>query len=148
MTDIHTIKNLLYFFPYLKEETWYMLGIGIIIYAIYIAYLMVFERYYKVQNHMFHALPPKKSIQEALASLEIEDIHFFERLSFIIRSYLEDSEQVPFATKKTPKDIHREFGSETFKKMLDTCTYYEYTGEIASTEKRTEIIERIRKVLS
>ena len=51
MTDIHTIKNLLYFFPYLKEETWYMIGIGSVVYAIYIAYLIAFERYYKAQEN-------------------------------------------------------------------------------------------------
>lgn len=100
MSDIHTIKNLLNFFPYLKEETWYMLGIGIVVYTIYIAYLIVFERYYKTQNNTLKS-PEKKSIWEALNSLSVEDACFFERLSFIIRSHLEDSKQVPLATKKT-----------------------------------------------
>jgi len=105
MTDIHTIKNLLYFIPYLKVETWYMLGIGIAVYAIYIAYLIAFERYYKTQQNIPDIAPEKESILHILNGVEIDDTRFFEKLSFIIRSHLEDSEQVPLATKKTPRDI-------------------------------------------
>lgn len=146
MTDINTIKNLLYFLPYLKEETWYMLGIGIIVYLIYIIYLIIFERYYKTQNNRLNSLE-KKSIHDILDNLQIEDIHFFERLSFIIRSHLEDSEQVPLATKKTPKDIHGEFLSREFKEVLEICTYYEYTKEIANQEKKIETLERLKAII-
>lgn len=146
MTDINTIKNLLYFLPYLKKETWYMLGIGIIVYVIYIIYLIVFERYYKTQNNRFNPLE-KKSVHDALNNLQIEDIHFFERLSFIIRSHLEDSEQVPLATKKTTKDIHGEFLSREFKEVLEICTYYEYTKERANQEKKIETLERLKAII-
>lgn len=104
MTDIHTIKNLLMFLPYLKEETWYMLGAGIIIYVIYIIYLVAFERYYTSQKIVPEA-PEKRSIRDALSTIQIDDIHFFEKLSLAIRTHLEDSHQVPLATKKTQQDI-------------------------------------------
>ncbi|HBB27411.1 TPA: hypothetical protein DCZ36_02865 [Candidatus Gracilibacteria bacterium] len=144
MSDIHTIKNLLNFFPYIKEETWYMLVIGIVVYTIYIAYLIIFEQYYKTQNIILKSLE-KKSIGEALNNLPIEDIHFFERLSFIIRSHLEDSEQVPLATKKTSGDIRQEQISHEWKEILDVCSYYEYTNERANNEQKMKIIERLRR---
>ncbi|EKD44686.1 MAG: hypothetical protein ACD_71C00044G0003 [uncultured bacterium (gcode 4)] len=144
MSDIHTIKNLLNFFPYIKEETWYMLVIGIVVYTIYIAYLIIFEQYYKTQNIILKSLE-KKSIWEALNNLPIEDIHFFERLSFIIRSHLEDSEQVPLATKKTSWDIRQEQISHEWKEILDVCSYYEYTNERANNEQKMKIIERLRR---
>ncbi|MDD5197785.1 MAG: hypothetical protein PHN60_02900 [Candidatus Gracilibacteria bacterium] len=147
MTDIHTIKNLLYFFPYLKEETWYMLGVGIIVYVIYIIYLAIFERYYKTQNNGTLNSPEEKSLLEVLNSLQVEDTHFFEKLSFIIRSHLEDSEQVPRATKKTSKDLRGEFLSREFSEVLDICTYYEYGEEIADLKKRGEIMERVRDIV-
>jgi len=126
MTDIYTIKNLLHFLPYLKEETWYMIGIGIIVYVIYIGYFIAFERYYKMQNNLHIILPEEKSIDDLLGDLKIDDVDFFERLSFIIRSHLEDSEQVPLATKKTPKDIHGKFVSKEFQKILTECMHAAY----------------------
>lgn len=148
MTDIHTIKNLLYFFPYLKEETWYMLGIGITVYVIYIAYLIAFERYYKSQNTLSNTpLPQEKSFLDILDNLQIEDIYFFERLSFLIRTYLEDSKQVPFATRKTRRDIRGELVSHELKEVLDICTHYEYAGEEANTEQKIEILERLKNIV-
>lgn len=147
MTDIYTIKNLLNFIPYLKRETWYMIGIGIIVYAIYIGYLIVFERYYKMQSNLQDILPEKKSIDDLLSNLEIDDVDFFERLSFIIRSHLEDSEQVPLATKKTPKDIHGKFVSKEFQKILTECMYYEYGNQQADNEMKKKLIEKVRKII-
>lgn len=147
MIDIHTIKNLIYFFPYLKEETWYMLGIGIIVYSIYIAYLIAFERYYKTQNISPVHPAQEKSFLDILDSLSIDDIRFFEHLSFIIRSHLEDSRQVPLATKKTPSDIRGESISREFKEVLDICTYYEYTEAFADTEKKLAILERLKSIV-
>ncbi len=148
MSDINNIKNLLYFFPYLKEETWYMLGTGIIIYIIYVGYLVAFERYYKIQKNINVATPPeKKTIQEILDNLSINDEHFFEKISFILRSYLENSYKVPLATKKTPSDIHQELNSTECKEILDFCTYYEYTGEFGDSEKREKIKEQTRKIM-
>lgn len=148
MTDIHTIKNLIYFLPYLKEETWYMLGIGITVYIIYIAYLIAFERYYKSQNTALIITPVQEPFfLEKLHSLEVDDIHFFERLSFLIRSHLEESKQVPLATKKTRRDIHKESISPELGEILDICTYYEYTKDLASTEKKMEIMERLKSVM-
>lgn len=69
MTDIYTIKNLLYFVPYLKTETWYMLGIGIVVYAIYIAYLIAFERYYASQAGISDIIPQKTRILQSLNNL-------------------------------------------------------------------------------
>lgn len=149
MIDIHTIKNLIYFFPYLKEETWYMLGIGVVVYAIYIAYLIAFERYYRSEHALTISPQEEKSFREILNRLseDIDDIHFFERLSFIIRSHLEDSRQVPLATKKTPSDIREESISREFKEVLDVCTYYEYTEEQADTGKKIEILERLKSIV-
>lgn len=147
MTDIHTIKNLLYFFPYLKEETWYMIGIGSVVYAIYIAYLIAFERYYKAQENGNTWISEQKSIREILWDLDTEDERFFERLSFIVRKYLEESELSPSATKKTHRDIQRESIPKQYKKALDICTYYEYTGETADKKKKQETLELLKEVM-
>ncbi|MFA6090894.1 MAG: hypothetical protein WC774_03915 [Candidatus Gracilibacteria bacterium] len=147
MTDIYTIKNLLDFIPYLKKETWYMIEIGIIVYAIYIGYLIAFERYYKAQHFIDTLLPQEKSIEDLLNNLAIDDAYFFERLSFIIRSHLEDSEQVPLATKKTPKDIHGKFVSKEFQKILTECMHYQYGNQQADNDRKMEMLERLRKIL-
>lgn len=147
MTDINTIKNLLYFVPYLKTETWYMLGIGVTIYAIYIAYLIAFERYYKAQQSTPDMFPRKESILQTLSSIRIEDIRFFEKLSFVVRSYLEESNQVPLATKKTRKDIHSETVSLELKEVLDICTHYEYAPEQATEETKRAVLQRLRGIV-
>ncbi len=148
MVDINNIKNLLHFFPYLKEETWYMLGTGIIIYIIYVCYLVAFERYYKIQKNISTTTPlEKKTPQEILDELSINDEHFFEKISFILRSYLENSHRVPLATKKTPGDITLELNSIECKDILDSCTYYEYAGELWDREKREQIKERAQKIM-
>lgn len=148
MTDINTIKNLLYFFPYLKKETWYMLGIGVTIYGIYIAYLIAFERYYRSQKQSVQEIPEKGgTFLDTLNDLQVEDIRFFERLSLLIRSHLEDSMQVPLATKKTPQDIRRESISHEFKEVLDICTHYEYAGETADSTEKTEVMERLKRAV-
>ncbi|OIP54673.1 hypothetical protein AUK10_00465 [Candidatus Gracilibacteria bacterium CG2_30_37_12] len=147
MTDIYTIKNLLHFLPYLKEETWYMIGIGIIVYVIYIGYFIAFERYYKMQNNLHIILPEEKSIDDLLGDLKIDDVDFFERLSFIIRSHLEDSEQVPLATKKTPKDIHGKFVSKEFQKILTECMHAAYAEKGGDNEMKKKLIEKVRKII-
>ena len=103
MIDIHPIKNFLYFFHYLSIETWYMLIIGITIYSIYIAYLIVFEQLYKKKSIEIDGgkVATPISMYERLQMLDVYDDRFFEILSLTIRSHLEDSNQVQFATKKT-----------------------------------------------
>ena len=147
MTDIYTIKNLLHFLPYLKEETWYMIGIGIIVYAIYISYLIAFERYYKMKNNLQIVPSEEKSINDVLNDLNINDVDFFEHLSFIIRSHLEDSKQVPLATKKTPKDIHGKFVSQEFQKILTECMHAAYAEKGGDNEMRKNLIEKVRKII-
>jgi hypothetical protein len=93
MADIHTIKNLLYFFPYLKEETWYMIGLSISIYVTYIVYLMAFEQYHRKQSSNSEIIQ-SISVQDRLNNLQIQDGLFFEKLSFTIRTHLEDSDLV------------------------------------------------------
>ena len=141
MTDINTIKNLLDFIPYLKGNTWDIIGIGIVIYIIYIAYIMAFERYYKIHNS---PVSQKKTFHETIDTIQVDDVHFFEHLSFIIRSHLEDSEQVLLATKKTRKDIYKESASLELKEILNICTYHEYTQEKATTQKKMEILEQLK----
>ncbi len=148
MTDIYTIKNFLNFLPYLKNETWYMLCIGIVIFSIYIAYLMVFERTYKNQHQPIVEVPKEDpSIQDIVDRIPLEDIHFFEQLSLVIRSHLEASEQVPSATKKTSRDFSDEIISEDIKEILSVCTYYEYTKNRASQTEKENIIQRLKMAL-
>lgn len=124
-----------------------MLGIGIAVYAIYIAYLIAFERYYKSQQSAPDVPPQKESILQALSSLKIDDMQFFEKLSFILRSHLEDSEQVPLATKKTPRDIRWASVSREWKEILHICTHYEYAPERATEETKTEVLRRLRGIV-
>ena len=147
MPDIHTIKNLFNILSYLKKETWYMLGIGIIVYVIYVTYVAVFERYYKIQNGLIKTSVQRASIQDTLRALQSEDPHFFERLSFIIRSHLESTWVVLLATKKTAENLQKESLSPHFKEILNVCSYYEYTGETADKEKKREILERIMSII-
>lgn len=145
MTDIYTIKNLLFFLPYIKKDTWYMLGIGIIVYCIYIIYLIVYERYNKTKETLSPAnISSKQSFHDMLDTLSLDDIYFFERLSLIIRTYLEDSEQVLLATKKTHNDIQTESISHEFKEILNICAYYEYSPDEATIDKKTEIIKHLK----
>lgn len=125
-----------------------MLGIGTIIYVIYIAYLIAFERYYRSQHTAVETpISQERSVREALDDLSIDDVRFFERLSLIIRTYLENSKQVALATKKTPRDIHRESISYELKDILDICAHYEYTEEKASTEEKIKIIVRLKNIV-
>ncbi len=138
MTDIHTIKNLFYFFPYLKVETWYMLGMGIVIFAIYIIYLAVFEKYSALQNRAPEVVIQKKSIQDVLGKLSVNDPHFFEHLSLIIRTHLEESGKVRLATKKTARDIN----TPGLQEVLRICEYYEYTGGSAPVSEKIRLINQ------
>lgn len=146
MTDINTIKNLFSVFHYLKEETWYMLGIGIVVYLIYILYLIAFERYYKTQNAHPETIAQVPSIGDILSHLRTDDILFFEHLSHIIRTHLEDTKLVAHATKKTKKDFSHEPIPEKLKDILDTCTYYEYTGQTADTTEKEQIMTEVKGI--
>lgn len=89
MVDIHPLKNLLNVILYMKEGTLSLLLIGIGIYTIYIVYLILFERYYNNKQTHTVDIQPESSIGEILSSLSCDDHRFFEKLSFLIRSYLE-----------------------------------------------------------
>lgn len=149
MTDIHTIKNLFYFFPYLKVETWYMLAMGIAIFTIYIAYLMAFEHYYNNQKAVPKHYPQKnETLQEVLSNLDIDDDHFFENLSFSLRHFFEENNQILLATKKTSRDLKKESSLlPELKDILEICAHYEYSTENATREKKQAIIKRLEEII-
>lgn len=146
MTDINTIKNLLDFIPYLKTETWYMLSAALAMYLIYIIYVRIFERYYKTPNHIPEIIIPP-SIHDIIAGLSVEDAHFFEKLSLMIRTYLEESEKVALATKKTQGDIRKEAISKDLKDILEICAYHEYTSTDSDVSEKKKILSRLRDLL-
>lgn len=146
MTDINTIKNLFNLLAYIREDTWYMLGTGVTVYVIYVAYLMAFERYYR--EHTKVAIPLQKpSLHERLQTLSYDDPLFFEKLSLLIRSHLEDTDAVSLATKKTQKEIEQTTISERLKMVLKTCAHYEYTKEEATREEKEQLLEWLKGIL-
>lgn len=66
MTDINTIKNLFDLLSYMKPDTWYMIGIGIVVYVIYVAYLIAFERYHRAEQSRKEIPAQKPSLHEVL----------------------------------------------------------------------------------
>ncbi len=148
MTDIHTIKNLFDLLSYMRQDTWYMLWAWVMIYVIYIVYLVVFERYHKSQQIAPAQLQPEAvSIQEQISRLSLDDREFFEKLSFLIRSHLENTAAVTLATKKTQKEIEESSISERLKAVLRTCARYEYTEEEATQEEKEQLIDWLKNVI-
>lgn len=141
MDDIYTIKNFLLFISYISSETWYIGGLCIILYMIYKKYITEFTKYNTI------SIIKKESIHDALDNLEKDDNDFFERLSFIIRSYLEDSERVPFATKKTPNNICGDSDVREFQNILTECMHIIYAGKSRDKNIKQEMIQRVRKII-
>jgi hypothetical protein len=148
MTDIYIIKDLTDLFRYLERETWYMLSIGLCILLIYIAYIRAFDRYYTHEPISLIAIPNQKpSIHEIIDNIPLENTDFFDQLSMTIRSYLEISNKVLSATKKTNKDFLDENIPSTIKEILSICTYHEYANIPSTVEERKQIKERLKREL-
>lgn len=110
MTDINEIKSIVYFLPYLRVETWYVIAACIGVYAIHIFYLALAERHRKYMERTMQTQSletPYESAHRALSALRLDDPEFFMELNFIIRSYLELSGHVTNAVKKTTDEVIR-----------------------------------------
>lgn len=129
MTDINDIKNIIYFLSYLRVETWYVIGSCIGIYVIHIFFLALAERHRKYRERISRiesgASPHETALQE-ISLLDGDGHEFFVRLNFIIRRYLELSEYVPGAIKKTSDEILRILPSDGLRTLLETCSMHEY----------------------
>jgi hypothetical protein len=123
-----------------------MIGLSISIYVTYIVYLMAFEQYHRKQSSNSEIIQ-SISVQDRLNNLQIQDGLFFEKLSFTIRTHLEDSDLVHWATRKTQKEIHMTEISVNLKWVLEICSYFEYAGTPASDAQKIEIIERTKNLL-
>jgi|GEM_PF-5564642 len=146
MNDIYDIKNILIAFSYIRKDTWHIIGIGIIVYLIFIFFLVVFERYYKLREQ--HSLPNENEIvSDPLANLSLDDEEFFQKISFAVRTHLEQTGQVSGATTKTPQEIYKRIPSKTLKKILDACVFYEYTAQDATLAQKRIIKGLAREFL-
>lgn len=90
MNDIYDIKNILTALSYIRKDTWYIIGVGIIVYLIFIFFLIVFERYYRLREQ--HSLQNEdNTTPDPLSDLSLDDVEFFEKISFAVRTHLEQS---------------------------------------------------------
>lgn len=146
MNDIYDIKNILTALEYIRKDTWYIIGIGIIVYLIFIFFLIVFERYYRLREQ--HSLQNEdNTIPDPLTNLELDDAEFFEKISFAVRTHLEQSRQMSGAITKTSKEIYKKISSDSLKRILDTCEFYEYTGQEATLAQKRIIKGLAREFL-
>lgn len=99
---------------------------SIALYLLYLTYIRAFKRYLQSPTTPASERKQQQSSRDIFKDLDIHDAVFFERISFLIRSCLEDSEKVALATKKTPEDIQKESVSREIKEILHICTHYEY----------------------
>lgn len=150
MTDINNIKNVLFFLPYLKKDTWYVIGTLILVYIIYLAFLMISERYYraKLAIPMESEEDIKESFLKKLGILKENDPDFFEKLSRILRSYLERCYIVENGLKKTHAEILEKVRSELLRQIFDTCTLYEYAPKESTQEQKLSLKELARKYIN
>ncbi len=146
MNDIYDIKNILTAFSYIRKDTWYIIGIGIIVYLIFIFFLIVFERYYKLREQYTHQ-DDDNSSSDPLKDLALDDEEFFQKISFAVRTHLEQTEQVSGATTKTVQEIYKKIPSKSLKKILDACVFYEYTDQDATLAQKRIIKGLAREFL-
>lgn len=146
MNDIYDIKNILTALSYIRKDTWYIIGIGIIVYLIFIFFLIIFERYYRLREQ--HSLQNEdNTTPDPLANLELDDAEFFEKISFAVRTHLEQSWQMSGAITKTPQEIYKKIPSDSLRRILSACEFYEYTGQEATLAQKRIIKGLAREFL-
>lgn len=150
MTDIHPIvpNDLLIFLSYLQKETWYFIGIIFLISIFYGIYVHMLKRYEQARHDIKTNIDYTNSLMERLETISENDPHFYEKLSLLLRSLLEESGYVHGATKKTVREISKSLSSREIEKILSLCTHYSYTNEKEDTrEKREEIKEGVKRIV-
>ena len=141
MSDIYDIKNLIFFLPHLRAETWYAIGTSVMVYVIYIAFLIFFRRYERAKQTTPSetTLTITERFLKKLEAIDTEDPEFFAKINLLVRTYLERMNILEKGSTKTPKEVANIIQSKELSDFLEKCTLYEYGWKDTDNTKKRDI---------
>ncbi len=150
MNDIYDIKNILNISPFFKETVYL-----IILFLIILVFIYLFKKFKKKyiniietkENLIKNNLNLKNLYLKKLKNLNINDLNYFLKISYIVREFLEKTWTIDKSTKKTCYEIKKNTEIEYLYDLINDCDKFNFSKTQSTTKDKEDILNRAIKII-